>query len=121
MLDLWNGADVDPADVYARTPEDVLPTIAKYRSAFPDLRWAVDESFAVGDRYVLRMHATGTHTGEPFESEIGTAEATGGTFTMEGIEVLEIRDDRIADARQVWDVGPLYAALGARVGRNPSL
>jgi len=33
MLDLWNGADVDPADVYAHKPEDVLPTIAKYRSA----------------------------------------------------------------------------------------
>ena len=96
-------------------PEDVLPTIAKYRAAFPDLLWVVDQWFRAGERYVLRMHASGTHTGAPFESELGTAEATGAAFTIHGIEVVEIRDDRVVDGWQVWDLGPLHAALGARV------
>lgn len=126
LLDLWNGHEVDPADVYARgctvdggtsafDQGDVLPEIEKYRSAFPDLRWSIERWFAVGDRYVLRMQATGTHTGAPFPSELGTASATGRPFALQGIEVHEIRDDRIIDVWQTWDLGPLYVALGARV------
>jgi predicted ester cyclase len=115
MLELWNGGDVDPDDVYAPTPDDVRPTIAKYRAAFPDLRWAVDEWFRAGERYVLRMHATGTHTGAPFESELGTAKATGAAFRIDGIEVVEIRDDRVVAGWQVWDLAPLYECLGARL------
>ena len=86
MLALWNGGEADPAEVYARgctvdggvttfDPEEVVPEIAKYRSAFPDLRWTVDQWFAAGERYVLRMHASGTHTGEA-ASRIHTPIAT---------------------------------------------
>jgi predicted ester cyclase len=115
MLALWNGQDDDPAEVYGDVPDDVPATIARYRSAFPDLCWVVDEWFAAGGRYVLRMRASGTHTGTPFESELGTAQPTGGSFTIHGIEVHEVRGDRIVDGWQVWDLGPLYEALGARL------
>src|SRR2546423_15703263 len=115
MLELWNGGDVDPDDVYDPTPDDVRPTLVKYRAAFPDLSWVVDEWFRGGERYVLRMHATGTHTGAPFESQLGTVAATGGVFRIDGIEVVEIRDGRIVDGWQVWNMGPLYEALGARL------
>jgi hypothetical protein len=82
VLDLWNGGDVDPEDVYvggctvdggvtAFDPEDVLPEIAA------------------------------TPNGKP--------------FTLQGIEVFEVSDDRIVDVWQTWDMGPLYAALGARL------
>ena len=57
----------------------------------------------------------GTHTGAPFESELGTAVATGAAFTIDGIEVVEIREDRIVGGWQVWDMGPLYERLGARL------
>jgi predicted ester cyclase len=121
MLELWNGADLDPAEVYARgctvdggvdvfDPEDVLPEIRKYRAAFPDLRWSVERWLATGERYVLRMQATGTHTGAAFRTEIGTVEATGRPFTLQGLEVFELRDDRIVDSWQAWDMGQLYAA-----------
>lgn len=126
MLALWNGGDVDPATVYARgctvdggaetfEPEEVPPEVARYRSAFPDLRWTVTRSFSAGSRHVLRMEATGTHTGEPFAAEIGTAAAQGGSFTLQGIEVFEVRDDLIVDVWQAWDLAPLYASLGARL------
>src|SRR5712691_6573748 len=108
MLALWNGGEADPAEVYARgctvdggvttfDPEEVVPEIAKYRSAFPDLRWTVDQWFAAGERYVLRMHASGTHTLEAFPSEIGTVAPSSQAFTLKGIEVFEIRDARIVD------------------------
>ena len=124
MLDLWNGAEVDPADVYVRgcatdggastfDPEEVVPVIATFRSAFPDLLWRVEDWFAVGDRYVLRMTATGTHTGEPFPSDIGTAQPGGHAIALRGIEVFEVANDRIIDVWLGWDFGALYAALGA--------
>jgi len=126
MLKLWNGGDGDPADVYAREcltnggpetfhPEEVLPVIANYRTAFPDLRWEVENWFSASDRYVLRMKASGNHTGGAFASEIGTALPTGRPIAFHGIEVFEVRDDRIIDVWLGWDFGQLYAAVGARI------
>jgi predicted ester cyclase len=95
MLDLWNGADVDPRDVFETVPADLLATVSKYRTAFPDLRWEIDEWLVAGDRHVLRMHAVGTHAGKPFR--------------FEGVELHTIRNDRIGGSDQVWDLGALYA------------
>ena len=97
MVELWNGGDADPAGVYARVADDLVATIDKYRRLFPDLRWEIDELLAVGDRYVLRMHATGTYAGEPFR--------------FEGVEIHTVRDDRIVESDQVWDLGALHAVV----------
>jgi predicted ester cyclase len=125
MLALWNGmTDVDPADVYAAGcfvnggPEsfdaaDVIAIVSDYRAAFPNLRWSVEEWFSSGDRHVLRMRAAGTHTGGPFTTEVGIAEAAGEGIDMAGIEVFEVRDDRIVDVWLSWDRAPLLVALGA--------
>jgi len=93
MLELWNGGDVDPAEVYAQVPHDLRATVERYRAAFRNLHWSIDTWFAAGDRYVLRMHAVGTHAGEPFR--------------FEGIEVHTVRDGVIVDSDQVWDLGAL--------------
>jgi predicted ester cyclase len=95
-------------------PDEVVPEIAALRSSFPDLRFAVEESFSAGNRHVLRMRATGTHTGEAFLTEIGTAAAAGQPIAFQGFEVFEIRDDRVVDVWIGWNFGALYAALGAR-------
>jgi predicted ester cyclase len=124
MLDLWNGGDLDPADVFARgclvdggvatfEPGDVAREIAKIRASFPDLRFTVEQSFSARGRHVLRMKATGSHTGDPFETEVGTAAATGRRIEFGGIEVFEIRDNRIVDVWIGWNFGALYATLGA--------
>jgi hypothetical protein len=125
MLALWNGAtDIDPADLYVAgcllnggpvsfEPADAAAGIADYRAAFPDLRWSVDEWFASGNRYVLRMRCTGTHTGAPFATELGEVEAAGTSVEFGGIEVFEVRDDRIVDVWLGWDRAPLLVALGA--------
>ena len=66
MLELWNGGEIDPAEVYARgcaldggasrfDPEAVVPEIAALRSSFPALRFTVDGSFASAKRHVLRL------------------------------------------------------------------
>jgi hypothetical protein len=125
MLDLWNGAtDLDPAEIYAAgcltnggpesfEPAEIIPTVATWRAAFPDLCWNVEEWFSAGDRYVLRLRAAGTHTGTPFTTAVGTAEAAGRRIDFNGLEVFEVRDDRIVDVWIGWNTTPLLAALGA--------
>jgi predicted ester cyclase len=125
MLALWNGAtDIDPADVYVAgcllnggsasfEPDAVMANIGDYRAAFPDLRWSVEEWFSAGDRYVLRMRCAGTHTGAPFTTELGAAKAAGERVEFAGIEVFEVKDDRIVDVWLGWDRAPLLVALGA--------
>jgi predicted ester cyclase len=125
MLALWHGKNVDPASVFARgcilndgeatyDPEDVLPWVRKLRAAFPDLRFEIAAWFAADARYVILFRASGTHMGA-FETAIGTAEPSGKAVVAHGIEVFQIRDDRIVGVWEAWDWRDLYAAIGARI------
>jgi len=125
MVALWHGEDVDPASVFARgcilnngdatyDPEDVLPWVRTLRAAFPDLRFEATSWFEAGARYVILFRASGTHTGA-FETAIGTAQPTGKAVVAHGIEVFEIRDDRVVAVWEAWDWRSLYAAIGARI------
>jgi hypothetical protein len=123
MVSLWNGEDIDPTEIFARgcrlndgestyEPEDVLPWVRKLHAAFPDIRFEIAGWFAADTRYVLRFRASGTHKG-PFETLVGTAQPSGKRFTAHGIEVFEIREDRIIGVWEAWDWRNIYAALGA--------
>lgn len=125
MLALWNGERVDPADVYASgcrlnggpatfEPEEVAHAVATLRSAFSDLRFAVTASFRAGNRFVLSMTAAGTTSGAPYSTPIGVAAVSGAAVELPGIEVFEVRGERVVDVWLAWDFAPLYAALGAR-------
>jgi predicted ester cyclase len=125
MVALWHGEDVDPASVFASgcvlndgeatyQPEDVLPWVRKLRRAFPDIHFEVVASFAADARYVILFRVSGTHTGT-FETAIGTAPPTGNAVTAHGIEVFEIRDERVVAVWEAWDWRSLYASLGARI------
>ena len=126
MLALWNGEPVDAADVYGEVctldggrasfgPQQVEQDVRALRAASPDMRFEPEDSFGAGERHVLRFVARGTHTGEPFQTEIGSAPASGAKIELRGIEVFELRDDRIVDVWLGWNFAPLYAALGARI------
>src|SRR3954470_24819157 len=88
MFALWNGEPVDPAGVYAQVctldggrasfgPHQVEQDVRALRAAAPDMRFELEDSFSSGERHVLRFVVRGTHTGEPFQTEIGSARATG--------------------------------------------
>jgi predicted ester cyclase len=126
MLALWNGEGIDPAHVYADPctvdggrasfgPLQVAEDVRALRSAAPDMRFELEDHVRVGGRHVLRLVARGTHTGEPFRTEIGDAPARGAELELRGIEVFELRDDRIVDVWLGWNFAGLYAALGARL------
>ncbi|MGN6798879.1 MAG: ester cyclase, partial [Gaiellaceae bacterium] len=95
-------------------PEDVLPQIAMWRNAAPDLTFTVLNALLAESRNVVLLKATGTHTGD-LKTPIGTLARTDKPFAMNGIEVFDVREDRIAAVWVSWDWGALLASLDVRV------
>lgn len=68
------------------------------RSAFPDLHVRIHEQIAEGEKVVTRKTFEGTHRGE-FMGVPSTARPV----AFEGIDILTVRDGRIAEHRVVFD------------------
>jgi steroid delta-isomerase-like uncharacterized protein len=54
----------DPNSPEVRGPEEEKQLIAMYRSAFPDLRFTVEDMVAEADKVVARVGISATHEGE---------------------------------------------------------
>jgi steroid delta-isomerase-like uncharacterized protein len=78
-----------------------------YVSAFPDLRFTIDQMLAEGDFVVTRWTATGTHRGEL----MGIA-ATGRRTVTRGCTIGEIKNGHAVRDWVYWDTGHLLKQLG---------
>jgi steroid delta-isomerase-like uncharacterized protein len=74
-------------------PSGFAETIAALRSAFPDIRFTVEDVIAEGRRVAIRWAWRGTHLGQ-----FRTFAPTGKTLTNTGIAIYEITDGRISRA-----------------------
>ena len=112
MLELWNGGSVDTIDeIYA--PEYVEETreeLAQLREAFPDQRFEVERELVADGAVVLCLRWHGTHLGS-FASPLGEIAPTGRRFSTRGIEIFDVRDDRVVGTRMAWDLAGLVAQL----------
>lgn len=73
---------------------EVKGYIAAVKSAFPDIRFAVEDLFAEGDRVAARWTLTGTQTGE-FRGN----PPTGKRVHVPGNTIFHLREGRI---REMW-------------------
>lgn len=97
----------DPLDP-TKGLEAYKQTVKKYRAAFPDLRFEIDELFSAADRVVVRFRGIGTHRG-PLES----LPATGRQVSATGISIARFAGDRICETFDSWDALGLMQQLGA--------
>ena len=80
----------------------------RWRAAFPDLHFAVEDVVAEGDKVVTRWTLTGTHRGE-FDG----IPATGRAVRVTGMSLDRIVDGQIAAGFDAWDALGLHRQLGA--------
>ena len=73
-------------------PAEVKALVAWLRSAFPDLRFLIEDEVAAGDKVVIRWTAVGTHLGD-FD---GLA-PTGRVVAWTGIDIVRLQDHRIVE------------------------
>jgi len=119
--DVFNRGDIEAADRYLDASlidhapwPDQPPTVAGFkaglsalRSSFPDLHIEVERSVAEGDLVVGHCTMSGTHLGE----FMGAA-PSGKTFSIESIDIVRMRDGRIAEHWGLIDDAGMARQLG---------
>lgn len=80
--------------------------VVLFRTAFPDIHFAIDDMLAEGDQVAVQYTFTGTHAGQ-----FGELEPTGRKIAVTGILIARVRDGRIASAVSVFDSGDLIHQL----------
>jgi predicted ester cyclase len=112
MLELWNGGDADAIEeIYAsECVDETRQELDQLREAFPDQRFDVERELIADGVVVLCLRWHGTHLGW-FASPLGPIAPTGRRFSTRGIEIFDVRDDRVVGTRMAWDLASLVAQL----------
>ncbi len=76
-------------------------------AAFPDFAMTVEDTIVDDDKVVIRVRATGTHQGE-----FMGIPATGNRIDVPLIDIMRIRDRKIAEHWGVMDGGVMMQQLG---------
>jgi len=117
-LDWWHTGDVTIADElyadgYQRHATDsatgldsLKGLVATYRSAFPDLRFDVEDMLSHDDRVAVRWMATATHRGE-----LSGLPATERPVRLAGCDILRARQGKIVESWSFYDRTALLAQL----------
>ncbi len=91
-----------------RGPEPFVQQVSKYRAAFPDLRFSVDDIIVEGDRVAVRWSAEGTHRGE-----LQGLAPTGVRASSTGISINRWDNGKVVESWVAWDNLGLARQLGA--------
>jgi steroid delta-isomerase-like uncharacterized protein len=123
MEEVWNNRQLDVVDEiidasygyhdpnspdFGQGPESYRARVTFYTTAFPDLRFVIEDMIAEEDRVLVRWEASGTHRGEL----LGVS-ATGKAITGTGMHVMQCRNGKVVHEWGVWDALGLLRQLGA--------
>jgi predicted ester cyclase len=91
--------------------EDDLRRDHVLHTAFPDLRYEIEELVAEGDKVVSRWRMTGTHSGV-LESPAMTLPATGRTLDLWGVSIYRIEAGMVVEIWESFDMMEFLRQLG---------
>ena len=85
--------------------------LTTFRTALPDARTELVNTFADGDRVASEHIGRGTHTG-PFVTPAGDIPPTGRTVELRIAELYELRDGKITRLHAYYDSATMLRQLG---------
>lgn len=97
----------DPSAPEIRGRDGFKQLISMYRTAFPDIRFSIEDQIAEGDKVMTRWSARGTHKGALMGSP-----PTGKQATVTGITITRIVGGKAVEAWTNWDTLGLMQQLG---------
>lgn len=101
--------DHDPAnDEDTRGHEGIKQEVGMYKSAFPDLRFTLEDQLADGDLVATRWTNEGTHQGE-----LRGVAPSGNQVGISGITIHRFADGKIQEGWWNWDTIGLMRQIGA--------
>lgn len=81
--------------------------VAGLLTAFPDLRFTIEDQLTDGPRVATRWRATGTHRGP-----LGPVPPTGRSITVEGLIIDHLDGGKVAERWEQWDQSSMLQQLG---------
>jgi steroid delta-isomerase-like uncharacterized protein len=126
IYDLWNKRDLESALDLATDDVDITlmaygltltgrdgfrQFMERFATAFPDMKKEVTNQVASEDQVVCEFRLKGTHDG-PLRTPTGEIAPTGRTIELSVIEILGIRDGKVAVLRNYSDTATLMGQLG---------
>jgi steroid delta-isomerase-like uncharacterized protein len=88
-------------------PDSFRPFYRQLRSAFPDIRFTIEDTLIDGGKTMVRCRVTGTHTGPGI-----TATPTNKTIDVTGMCLAHLKDGKIVSAWNNFDFLALHRQLG---------
>lgn len=114
VLDAPFSSDGVPQEHAVTSGRDGLrERVELFRTAFPDIRFSVEEMFAEGHAVAARYVFRGTHRGS-----FGEIAATGRTVSVTGILVAHFRAGTIYEAFSAFDSGDMVRQLDGTLAAN---
>ncbi|MBM3811503.1 MAG: ester cyclase [Acidimicrobiia bacterium] len=92
-------------------PDDVLAVWKGWATAMPDSKCEFHAAHASGNTVALELTWRGTHTG-PMQTPAGEIPATGKSFELRAVQVVELAGDKTKSMRQYFDMATLFQQLG---------
>jgi steroid delta-isomerase-like uncharacterized protein len=99
--------ELDPLPGQQQGREGLKQLIAAFRTAFPDIRWVIEEMLGEGDKVFSRFTWHGTHRGEFFG-----VPATGRQIAVKGMVVDRVVAGKMVDSRILMDGLGMMTQLG---------
>jgi predicted ester cyclase len=89
-------------------PAGAADFVSMIMSAMPDFRLGIEDIFGTGDRAVVRLRMSGTHTGAPLLGQ----PARGRRLSADAVFIYRVVDGRLAEAWQLVDGLAFYRLAG---------
>jgi steroid delta-isomerase-like uncharacterized protein len=122
LLEAWNAHDIDHAVTFyaadytgidvseaapQRGPDGIRQTLTRYMSAFPDLQFVPEATFAHGDQVAMFWSAQGTHQGP-----LMNIPPSGRLVRIRGVSLLTVTNGQVSRGLYIWDVAGLLRNIG---------
>jgi steroid delta-isomerase-like uncharacterized protein len=106
-LVLADFVELDPFPGQGPGREGLKGVVSAFRSAFPDMHWAVEEMVGEGEKVFTRLTFTGTHRGD-----FMGIPASGKRVEVKGMVIDRLAGGKMADSRILMDTMTMMRQLG---------
>lgn len=95
--------------------DEIVAVMKAWKTAFPDAKAEILNSYEAGDTQVAEVEWTGTHKG-PLESAFGTLQATNTPIRVRAVLISKLDEGKIIESRHYFDLMNLLSTLGVTPG-----
>jgi steroid delta-isomerase-like uncharacterized protein len=89
----------------------LIEMLSAFYEGFPDVRHEIVDCVEAGDKIAVELTISQTHTGT-FRTPMGNIPATGRTVVIESVDVVNVKDGKIASWHTYFDQMAFLAQLG---------